>query len=76
MELDINNYNENPTFKVRSLRLDYNPTYGGYRLDYVNTDTSESFFIFSSRMSNKEMSALIQGLISGKHIKGQEIGIF
>lgn len=65
MELKINNFNENPIYTKRSLKLDFNSVYGGYRIDYVNKDTSESFYIFSSRFIRKEMIALIQGLLHG-----------
>lgn len=69
MELKINNFNDNPIYTCKSLKLDHNSIYGGYRLDYVNPDTSESFFIFSSRFTPKEMTALIQGLLYGLNLK-------
>lgn len=47
------------------LKLDHNSIYGGYRLDIVNKNSSESFFSFSSRFSNKEMASYLQGLIQG-----------
>ena len=49
------------------LLLDHNNIYGGYILMVVHPkqNYSQSFFLFSSRMSCKEMTALIQGLISG-----------
>lgn len=61
--------NETKRYNRQFLKLDFNSTYGGYRIDWVNKDTGESFFNFSSRFSNKEMSAYLQGLIEGYQIK-------
>lgn len=49
------------------LKLDHNSVYGGYVLMVVHPKAhhSESFFIFSNRMSCKEMTRLIQGYLTG-----------
>jgi len=43
------------------LHLDYNNYYGGWRMDWVNKDTSESFYSGMKRRSTKEMYAYLQG---------------
>ena len=60
---------ETKTYNHKFLKLDFNSVYGGYRLDWVNEDTSESFFYFSNRFSNSEMSSFLQGLIIGYELK-------
>jgi hypothetical protein len=67
MELELNNFNENPDYNKKSLKLDFNSVYGGYRIDTIKGDgsTGEDFFFFSSRFSRKEMISYIQGLIGG-----------
>ena len=65
LHLEINNFNENHTYSVESLKLDFNSLYGGYRIDRVHTNTSVSFFFYSNRFSKKEMVAFIQGLLVG-----------
>lgn len=66
MELDLPNYNDLKSTKgIKCLKLDFNGIYGGYRIDMINEDTSESFFHFSSRFSTKEMTSYIQGLLHG-----------
>ena len=68
--VNLPNYNEiKPTRGIKCLKLDFDSIYGGYRIDIVHEDTSESFFHFSSRFSQKEMAAHIQGLIHGMAIK-------
>jgi hypothetical protein len=49
----------------RFLKMDFNSAYGGYRIDWVEVGTGESFFSFSSRFNNKEMASYLQGLIEG-----------
>jgi hypothetical protein len=49
------------------IKLDYNPIYGGYRLDVVQTGTGERFFDNASRMSAKEMVCYLRGLLAAKH---------
>ena len=56
-------------YSNKFLRLDFNNAYGGYRLDWVNENSSESHFYFSSRFSNKEMAAYLQGLMQGYELK-------
>lgn len=51
-------------YKTDWLKLDYNPVYGGYRIDVVNKDSTKSFFVFSSRFTAKEMIAFIQGFLT------------
>ena len=53
----------------RFLKLDFNSEYGGYRMDWVEKDTSESYFFYKSRFSNKEMASYLQGLMSGYELK-------
>lgn len=65
MELEINNMNEKSTHEVESLKMDFNSIYGGYRIDIVHTNTSESFFQFSSRFTLAEMISYVQGLLYG-----------
>lgn len=48
------------------IKLDYNPHYGGYRLDVVQTGTGERFFSTQSRRTAKEMIAYLAGLIDAK----------
>lgn len=47
------------------LILDHNSIYGGYVIMIVHPTKhySQSHFIFSSRMSSKEMVAMIQGML-------------
>ena len=49
------------------LLLDHNAIYGGYILMIVHplSHYSQSYFIFSSRVSCKEMVSLIQGILFG-----------
>lgn len=65
IRVKLNNFNENHTYSVESLKLDFNSAYGGYRIDRVHTSTAESFFFYSSRFTRKEMIAFIQGLLIG-----------
>lgn len=60
--LDVDGSYINEYFK-----LDYNPNYGGYRIDKVHTDTSESWFwpTGGTRVSGKEMIAFLKGLYEG-----------
>lgn len=48
------------------IKLDYAPHYGGYRLDVVEKHTGERFFETSNRVSAKEMTAYLRGLIAAK----------
>jgi hypothetical protein len=50
----------------RWLKLDYNPYYGGWRMDWVNKGTSESFYSTASRRNSREMYSYLWGLIEGK----------
>ena len=70
-ELKVENYNELKSSKVekRALKLDHNSVYGGYRIDWVNPNTSEDFFSKSERLSNKEMVVYIEGLLFGLKYK-------
>lgn len=71
-QLNMPNYNELKSTKgVKCLKLDFNAIYGGYRIDIVNADTSESFFHHSSRIKSSEMVSYIQGLILGVNIGKQ-----
>ncbi len=67
MELDLNNFNKNPDYTKKSLKLDFNSVYGGYRIDTIKGDgtTGEGFFIFSSRFSLGEMISCVQGILFG-----------
>ena len=57
-------------YSRRYLKLDYNPHYGGYRMDWVNKNTSESFFNGSmTRRTGKEMASYLQGLITANRMK-------
>ncbi len=58
------------------LKLDHKSMYGGYVLMVVHPGENygESFFIFSNRMSCKEMIKLIQGYITG-YAKAQGINL-
>lgn len=47
------------------LKMDYNPTYGGYRLDIVLTTTGEVDFDGLTRKTKKEMTSYLRGLITG-----------
>lgn len=49
------------------IKLDYNPHYGGYRMDVVEATTGERFFDGMHRRSAKEMLAYLEGLISAKN---------
>lgn len=48
------------------VKMDYSPAYGGYRIDIVNTNTSERFFCGQGRLSGKEMICYLDGLIDAK----------
>lgn len=67
MELGLNNFNENPNYNLKSLKMDYNSVYGGYRIDTLEGDghTGEGFFLYSSRYILKEMIPLVQGILHG-----------
>jgi len=56
-------------YSRRYLKLDYNPVYGGYRLDWVNKNTSESFFSTATRKSAREMYSYLWGLIDRARMK-------
>ena len=56
-------------YSRRYLKLDYNPHYGGYRMDWVNKNTSESFFNGMTSRSGKEMDSYLQGLITANRMK-------
>jgi hypothetical protein len=50
------------------IKMDYNPSYGGYRMDVVKKGTGERFFSdMGTRRSAKEMIAYLQGLLAAKH---------
>ena len=64
-------YKNKREYSRRWLKLDYNPHYGGYRLDWVNKDTTESFFSGMSRRNTRQMYEYLQGLIQrGRINKG------
>ena len=67
MELELNNFNENADYNKKSLILDFNSVYGGYRIDTIKGDgsTGEGFYIFCSRFQLGEMISFIQGNIHG-----------
>lgn len=57
-------------YSKRFLKLDYNSHYGGWRMDWVNKNTSESFFqSTSARRSTKEMYNYLWGLIHARRMK-------
>lgn len=59
-------------FSKKWLKLDYNPYYGGFRMDWVHPNTSESFFSGMSRRSTREMYSYLWGLIDrGRKKKGR-----
>ena len=62
-------YRKKGCFSKRWLKLDYNPYYGGWRMDWVNPNTSESFFHGASRRSTKEMYHYLWGLIEGRRYR-------
>ena len=66
-DLNLNNFNENANYNLKSLKMDFNSIYGGYRIDTIKGDgsTGEDFFIFSSRFKLKEMISMIQGILHG-----------
>lgn len=54
----------------QNLKLDYNPVYGGYRLDLVNPKSGVTKGAFGesgceARISNKEMCIKLKALIAG-----------
>lgn len=60
------NYNTLSNTKgIKCLKLDFNSIYGGYRINLVNEDTSESFWNSSARVQKKIMVAYLQGFIEG-----------
>ena len=66
---ELPNYGELKTTKgIKSLKLDFNSVYGGYRIDIVNEDTSEGFYNSSARVQKKIMVAYLQGFIDGYKI--------
>ena len=56
-------------YKNDFLKIDFNSIYGGYRIDKVHKDTSESFFSESKRMGKKEMIAYLKGLLKGLELQ-------
>jgi hypothetical protein len=52
-------------YSTKGFKMDYNPIYGGYRIDIVNDNTSESDFDGLTRKSKKEMIAYLKGVIKG-----------
>lgn len=56
-------------YSRRYLKLDYNKYYGGWRMDWVNKNTSESFFSGMSRRSSKEMLSYLDGLLDRVRFK-------
>lgn len=62
--LNMQNHNEKGNDGVNdSLLLDYDSIYGGYIIDIVHPNTSQTAFIFSNRKKYNEMVSLIQGLL-------------
>ena len=51
-------------FSKKFLKLDYNQYYGGWRMDWVNPNTSESFYRGSRRRTTREMYNYLQGLLN------------
>ena len=47
------------------LKLDHNSIYGGYRINIVHESTGESFYDISERLSSREMTIYIRGLLKG-----------
>ena len=60
------------SFSKKFLKIDYNTHYGGWRMDWVNKNTSESFYNGCSRRRNtREMYNYLWGLIDrGRTRKG------
>lgn len=48
------------------IKMDFNPHYGGYRMDIVTKGTGERFFDSSERRTKSEMVAYLRGLITAK----------
>lgn len=71
MELGLNNFNENPSYNVKSLKMDFNSIYGGYRINTLggNGGTGESFFHYSDRMPLQMMIKSIQGIFKGLELQ-------
>ena len=67
LEMGLNNFNENPDYNKKSLYMDFNSIYGGYRIDTIKGDgsTGQGDLVYSSRFSNKEMASFIQGILFG-----------
>ena len=59
--------------KARSLHLDYNPIYGGYRLDqYCNNSGGMSFFLNSERHKAETLADLLNSFCRGVSVARQE----
>lgn len=56
-------------YSKKFLKLDYNPHYGGFRMDWVFPNTSEDFFRGMTRRNTKQMYTYLWGLIDGKRMK-------
>ena len=72
--LGYNNLSEKSTYKApfkfkKGLKLDFNSIYGGYNIRIVNENTSEDFFCYSNRVSQKEIISFIQGVFKGLELK-------
>lgn len=48
------------------IKMDFNPHYGGYRIDIVEKGTGEDFFDGAGRKSKAEMCSYLRGLIAIK----------
>jgi hypothetical protein len=57
-------YKNKHRYSNKFLKLDYNPYYGGWRMDWVNPNTSESFYSNYTRRSTREMYNYLQGLVN------------
>jgi hypothetical protein len=63
---------ETKTYSNDFIKLDYNPIYGGFRLDVVQQNTGERFFDGMNRRNTKEMLSYLQGLLAAKEARNFE----
>jgi len=62
-------YKNKRRYSKKWLKLDYNQYYGGWRMDWVNPNTSESFFSGMTRRNTRQMYNYLWGLIEGRRHK-------
>jgi hypothetical protein len=73
-ESEVGNKSKGEQFyKNEFIKLDYNPAYGGYRIDIVEKGTSERFFSTQSRFKAREMELYISALIYAKKIANKKL---